>query len=823
MSDYHDPLAVMFPCQFQTQNDYPTEIVASRFQAWRVIIKDIVIYMKQYALVQEEILRQQARLQQAVGSSTTASSIGKLHSHKDKEPKEEHVPVQDFFLPQGNGSIQDVPSILTKFHQTKLETGLKTLKELNQVIIPRLEDLRKDLLVKIKEIKNLQNDFKNSLPKEVSESKNLLSQFNHAIDIGNRLEILTSSGNAIPHDNHSVVESAKKDPYLVKLMLDRQLKRQLSEEHYLYDAFKNMQTSSEKLESIVVMEVQNYLRSFLNLIQNEHAAITDVLVPNITQGFLSKEPTFEWESFIDRNLPKTSSISKSMMSGKFIDLSFPARRMSDLVIPHYDSLMNVPVREGTLERRSKFLKSYSTGFYVLTCSYLHEFKTGDRKKDQVPVMSLSLDQCLVSQHTKSDNRLSGSFKFVLYSKQKDGIIHRGHNWVFKCSSYQDMIDWFNDIKQLTSLASPSARAKAMSKTLLAKSAAIADNKKFSRASSVLSRGIDGRSVLSQGTNPSGDKLARLPTNLTMRSKQISNNLSVASTGQNQRLSSTFSQKNYQQSPKLSNLINSDGTIVTPVDTRQDDLVKGNDADDTVLEHLQGILLHDQFLTPSQPLPNSVPVAGYTAQGTPQFVPQSFGYYSTLQRQNQPQQFFDPVLQLFTWAFPVQGDVQYPVQTQPSPLQTSGTLALAQAQGQPMPQYFPLSPQNNPSKQYFPASPNLQPAGQLAPVQQHSAELTRRYSHLQAPQFAQPHFTDASGNNYLPYPVSMGDRLPHLSRQNLTTSGASKSISSDHRAGNHDNQSQDNVKTVPGAFEKEHEEKQQRIEEEVPQLSINQHE
>lgn len=43
--------------------------------------------------------------------------------------------------------------------------GTKTLKDINGLIIPKLEELRKDLLVKIKEIKNLQNDFKTIYPK----------------------------------------------------------------------------------------------------------------------------------------------------------------------------------------------------------------------------------------------------------------------------------------------------------------------------------------------------------------------------------------------------------------------------------------------------------------------------------------------------------------------------------------------------------------------------------------------------------------------------------------------------------------------------------
>lgn len=708
---YANPLSVSIPNQFPSQADFPTEIIANRFQAYRSWIKDLVLYFRQYASVQEEIVRQQVRLQQAVAvhQPTVASpnpSSRSSHKHSADQLTDAAL-INQFFLPVGNGSLLDIPNLLSKFHLQNIQNGTKLLKEINLSIIPKLEDLRRDLLVKIKEIKNLQNDFKNSLTKEVSETKSLLNTFSHAIDVANRFEI-PSSGD-LHHESGSDVDSTKKDPYLVKLRLDRQLKRQLVEETYLYDAFKNLQTSAEKLESIVVLEIQNWIKHFLNAVQVESSTVPNFLVSNFTEGFLAKEANFEWDSFISRNLPQSSSISNNMVSGKFIDLSFPARKFSDLKIPHHESLVNVAVRSGELERRSKFLKSYSRGWYVLTCSYIHEFKSPDRKKDPNPIMSLSLDFCSVSEHSKNDGKMSGNYKFVLYSKLHNGLIHRGHNWVFRCSTYNEMIEWYKDIETLTGLASPSARARAMSKKLQVNDA----DKHLSRTSSaayVRNSGL--RSIKSsqssvRNLSKQNSRVTAAPSNIGARSKLTTGNESGEFSGQNQRLSSTFSQMS-SDSPKLSNLINSDGTIVTPVVSRSDRVTANGDI----------------TVALSKPTPDETPQGNPSnatkefstpaAQGAFPFSPSAYPVTSNPSQNQtynygipQVQQFYDPVLQQFFTINAIPA-AQVPHMDYNQQLQQTNSTANAQ----PMPQYFPSLPQVSGAGQPVwsdargPGSPNL---------------------------------------------------------------------------------------------------------------------
>ncbi|KAM9912865.1 hypothetical protein OXX69_002158 [Metschnikowia pulcherrima] len=817
MSDYHNPLSVIIPHEFHSHLDFPTEVVAQRFQAYRDIVKDLISYLRQYASVQEEIVRQQVRLQQAVGApssslSNVTSSGDKQHSGAHARQRDKHTidddelsAINQFFLPIGNGSIQDIPTILTKFHQQNIHTGTKTLKDITQVIIPKLEDLRKDLLVKVKEIKNLQNDFKNTLAREMLETRALIANFNQSIDVATHLETL--GGAAASHESGGDLDTSKKDPYLVKIRLEKQLRRQLHEEAYLYEAYKNLQTSSEKLESIVVLEIQNHMGMFLNLVESEAASVPDFLVPNFTQGFLAKEPNLEWDAFVQRNLPRSSSISNALTSGMFIDLSFPSRKISDLAIPHYDSLINVPVKEGPLERRSKFLKSYSGGWYVLTCSFLHEFKTADRKKDQTPVMSLSLDHCSVSEHSKNDGKLSGAYKFVLYSKQQNGLIHRGHNWSFRCDTYQAMIEWYNDIKTLTSLPSPSARAKAMSKKLMANSAA---NEKLSRTASGVSAHSGMRSMRSTGSKLR-TKLTREVTNSSVPSAVPSaapSHRSVPNSGPPRR---SISQTKHR-SPKLSNLINSDGTAVASMEdhTKDTDSVDQNGnatvrtslsvdraenraSDSQAQKHPERI---DLPVSTFQNVQNGDQVSSGGQASPQQTIPQNYQYYIN-QVNQRPQQFYDPVSQQFFMinAIPASQVAQADqvAQQNLAPIVIPQNVSTSQQNGQPMPQYFPSSPLPIPNQ--GPGSPNLLPQsnqqspqiqqGQFMAVGESGKRLSQNIPHFPS------HFSDGASRN-APYPVQFGENFdaglhspssstaPQLARKSSINERMSKATISDEQ-------------------------------------------
>ncbi len=83
--------------------------------------------------------------------------------------------------------------------------------------------------------------------------------------------------------------------------------------------------------------------------------------------------------------------------------------------------------------------------YVLSPTHLHEFKSADRISSQQPIMSLYLPDQKLGSHSSVN---SSSHKFMLKGRQT-GSMHRGHAWVFRAESFDTMMAWYEDLKNLT--------------------------------------------------------------------------------------------------------------------------------------------------------------------------------------------------------------------------------------------------------------------------------------------------------------------------------------------------------------------------------------
>ncbi|GMF02507.1 unnamed protein product [[Candida] boidinii] len=287
-------------------NANPTDELAARFTSWRTIIRSLIVYLKEIVSVNEEVVRQHIRLHHAItfpfiaqgldgelyqpvrvsgnGNNTNNNNPSAIHnplqsvtssninhiginsvsntlddiniistnnkkisssSSANNNNNTGSIPLNDdfslaqkFFLPLGNGSIQDLPTILYQYHSNSALLASNTVKELNQQVIPRLEDLRRDLLVKIKEIKGLQSDFKTNVIKDLQQTKNELNIYINSIELAK-----SNPSNLNP----------KNDPYLLKLNLERSIRKQLTEENYLHEAFINLQSSGKELEKLKIV------------------------------------------------------------------------------------------------------------------------------------------------------------------------------------------------------------------------------------------------------------------------------------------------------------------------------------------------------------------------------------------------------------------------------------------------------------------------------------------------------------------------------------------------------------------------------------------
>lgn len=117
-----------------------------------------------------------------------------------------------------SGGVGDATFILQDFHRQALNESNKS-REMEHEVIMQLTGLRSDLQQKIKEIKGLSGDFKNSVDKETEVTRKAVRHLQEALGLV---------------DTDPAAAAGKDDPFIVRLGVDRQVERQIEEENYLH-------------------------------------------------------------------------------------------------------------------------------------------------------------------------------------------------------------------------------------------------------------------------------------------------------------------------------------------------------------------------------------------------------------------------------------------------------------------------------------------------------------------------------------------------------------------------------------------------------------
>lgn len=120
------------------------------------------------------------------------------------------------FLP--TGGIDDALQILRNYHKSAIAEANKS-RDIEQDVILALTGLRSDLQQKIKEIKGLSGDFKNSVDKEMEATRKAVAALQDGLG---------------QSDIDPSQMTGKHDPYLLRLAVDRQVEKQIDEENYLH-------------------------------------------------------------------------------------------------------------------------------------------------------------------------------------------------------------------------------------------------------------------------------------------------------------------------------------------------------------------------------------------------------------------------------------------------------------------------------------------------------------------------------------------------------------------------------------------------------------
>lgn len=186
-ADFHSVFSTPVPV-----TGAPTEVLANRFQAWRQLLKSLIAYFRE--------------IQNSYDARAKA-----IHKVQNTISGVVHPSV---FMT--NGGLGDATRILTDFHQHSIVEAHKS-RDIENDVIGALSGLRSDLGQKIKEIKSLSGDFKNSVEKEKDNTRREIEKLQDALQ----------------HADHEDA-MGKNDPYVVRLGVDRAVEKQIDEENYLH-------------------------------------------------------------------------------------------------------------------------------------------------------------------------------------------------------------------------------------------------------------------------------------------------------------------------------------------------------------------------------------------------------------------------------------------------------------------------------------------------------------------------------------------------------------------------------------------------------------
>ncbi|KTW29178.1 hypothetical protein T552_01135 [Pneumocystis carinii B80] len=388
---HYNNLDSIFSSSFSRSLD-PTKNLASRFSSWKILLKELIIYFKAVINI-EEVKANEFR------------KLGNILSvHADKSTFRD-------------GGIQDVEKVFCDWNR-KYSTHLSTIpNSVNQEIISKLEKLRAMLTLRVKDILKMSSQFRNNLGKEADTTKKLMEVYKQSL---------------LRWESTPYQITSRTDPYIIKLSLERQITQTLFEENALHQAYLNIENYCRNIEKSVINTVREVFGEYKNILQREVTFISD-FNKNIVTTDDSISLDRGWNNFLRED-------SDSVNFRKL-------RYFCDLLYAQNHPAVK-EIRSGILQRRSGFFRSFSSRFYVLTPSgFLHEFKSDNFSFYQAPKMSLCLRECEICEHSSADSQ---TYKFSLKGSKK-GNSDRNHKIVFRTNTYDDMIDWYNNIKKFTGL------------------------------------------------------------------------------------------------------------------------------------------------------------------------------------------------------------------------------------------------------------------------------------------------------------------------------------------------------------------------------------
>ncbi|GAA6011999.1 hypothetical protein JCM10207_003454 [Rhodosporidiobolus poonsookiae] len=243
---------------------------------------------------------------------------------------------------------------------------------------------------------------------------------------------------------------ASEDPLVVRATADAQLARQITKENELLRQVVVWQERAREFEEEVLEKCRSCWKLWAEESAKVHLEARQSLV-KLTQRVESMPPDAEWKHFAALN--------------HLVPAETPARNPDLIEYPQRNDAATRPLKEGLLERKGRFSKTWKEAFFVLTpAGYLHEYR-GPASPVATPHISLFLPSCTVHalSSPSSRSRLSKSGKeqpaqFVIEGRKAStegtiksafGVKGREVGRVYRARSVVEAQGWHEAVSKLS--------------------------------------------------------------------------------------------------------------------------------------------------------------------------------------------------------------------------------------------------------------------------------------------------------------------------------------------------------------------------------------
>ncbi|KIM35971.1 hypothetical protein M413DRAFT_449438 [Hebeloma cylindrosporum] len=391
-----------------TQDLKPADILIERFVAWKAIVKQLTAYFEGIADIENNTGKELTKLAGVIQVPFRAGNQ---------------------FL--GEGGLQDVFYDIRDKTRIIADHHANLGRTIDSSIVQHLQKLRTEIKAHIKNVQNDTGRLAASVAKERELSTKLVGELANAVST---------------YRNTPMQLQPKNDPYIANLAVAHQLQRQVLEENLLHKSIIIMQQNSAHFEEGIVRSIQSAWATFDEWKTRASVASQEIFA-SLSAHLAALPADREWIQFAAR-------------SDHLLHPETPLRDPQLINYPLKNDPSVIPAHTGHLERKKRYTRNYTEGYYVLTpAGFLHEFHSSDPTvpAGQNPVFSLFLPSCTLGPASTTRARIN---KFhIECTPEGQGTIKTGtfrglwggegtKAWSFRARSRDDMMEWWNDIRML---------------------------------------------------------------------------------------------------------------------------------------------------------------------------------------------------------------------------------------------------------------------------------------------------------------------------------------------------------------------------------------